>query len=75
MKKPVVSTKIGAEGLEVIDGLNILIADNPFDFLIKITALFENKALYEMINVGTITKLKSPPISKKMAVEKLFVKR
>jgi len=32
MEKPVVSTSIGAEGLQVRDGKNILIADSPEDF-------------------------------------------
>lgn len=42
MRKPIVSTSVGAEGLEVTDGLNILLADNPSDFADKIMWLFEN---------------------------------
>jgi len=32
MKKPVVSTSVGAEGLEISIGENIAVADNPADF-------------------------------------------
>lgn len=32
MKKAIVSTKVGAEGLQITDGENILLADNPRDF-------------------------------------------
>jgi glycosyltransferase involved in cell wall biosynthesis len=38
---PVVSTPIGAEGLPVTHGQNILLADSPLDFAAQIAALFE----------------------------------
>jgi glycosyltransferase involved in cell wall biosynthesis len=39
---PVVSTRIGAEGLPVTHGENILLADTPADFAAQIGVLFEN---------------------------------
>lgn len=42
MEKPVVSTSMGARGLEVESCKNILIADNPHDFADKIVWLIEN---------------------------------
>jgi len=42
MEKPVVSTSIGARGIDVKNYKNILIADNPLDFANKISWLIEN---------------------------------
>ena len=39
MSKAVVSTTIGAEGLPVKDGVNILIADSPEEFARRVTML------------------------------------
>jgi polysaccharide biosynthesis protein PslH len=39
MGKPVVSTSVGAEGLDVEDGRNLLIANNPQEFSAKIEKL------------------------------------
>ncbi len=47
--RPVVSTKIGCEGLSVVDGRNILIADGPEQFAGKIVRLLKDKALYRHI--------------------------
>ncbi|GHT27150.1 glycosyl transferase family 1 [Planctomycetales bacterium] len=44
-KIPVVSTSIGAEGLEIEDGKNIILADTPEDFADKAVALLENEIL------------------------------
>ena len=41
---PVVSTRIGAEGLPVAHGENILLADTPADFAARITELFQQPA-------------------------------
>lgn len=43
MEKPVVSTSIGAEGLEISDGKNILIADQWDTFAEKIITIFEDE--------------------------------
>lgn len=42
MKKAVVSTSVGAEGLRVRDGENILIADEPRDFAAKVSLLLRD---------------------------------
>jgi sugar transferase (PEP-CTERM/EpsH1 system associated) len=45
MKKAVVSTSVGAEGLEVIDGTHVLIADSAGTFAAKIELLMSDPAL------------------------------
>ncbi|MEW5795005.1 MAG: glycosyltransferase family 4 protein [Candidatus Zixiibacteriota bacterium] len=45
MKKAVVSTSVGAEGLKVTDGENILLADTPVLFAEKIKRLLDDRAL------------------------------
>lgn len=42
MKKPVVSTSMGAEGLDVDDGRNILIADSPEQFAKNVGKLLDD---------------------------------
>ena len=42
MQKAVVSTSIGAEGLRVTDGHDIVLADNPLDLAESIIALFDD---------------------------------
>jgi sugar transferase (PEP-CTERM/EpsH1 system associated) len=44
--RPVVSTTIGCEGLEVVDGEHLLIADDPQQFAEKTCQLLTDKALY-----------------------------
>ena len=46
---PVVSTSIGAEGIDYENDLQILIADHPSDFAQKIFSLFENTELFNNI--------------------------
>jgi sugar transferase (PEP-CTERM/EpsH1 system associated) len=43
--RPVVSTSIGCEGLEVVDGEHILIADNPAEFAAATIKLLTTEAL------------------------------
>lgn len=45
MEMPVISTGIGSEGLEAVNGKNILIADNPLDFSKKTRLLIDNESL------------------------------
>jgi polysaccharide biosynthesis protein PslH len=61
MKKPVVSTSIGAEGLEIINGKNILIADQWDEFAEKIIILLENETFAK--NIGN---------NARILVEKLY---
>ena len=49
-KVPIVSTSLGAEGLEVRPGKNILIADTPEDFAEAIVKLVTNKKLSQEIS-------------------------
>lgn len=52
MKKPVVSTTAGAEGLDYNVGTSILIADTPDDFARKVVSLFKDTALRDRIAEG-----------------------
>ena len=47
--RPVVSTSIGCEGLNVIDNKHLLIADSPDDFSEKVISLIENDSLRQRI--------------------------
>jgi glycosyltransferase involved in cell wall biosynthesis len=49
MGKAVVSTNIGAEGLELKDGEHLLLADTPEDFARKIILLLNNRELRERL--------------------------
>jgi glycosyltransferase involved in cell wall biosynthesis len=49
---PVVSTSKGAEGLDVADGVNILIADEPKDFAARVVQLLESPALRRKLAAG-----------------------
>jgi glycosyltransferase involved in cell wall biosynthesis len=49
MEKAVVSTAIGAEGLEVHDGVDILLADSPSDFANRMVRLLGDAALRDSI--------------------------
>lgn len=47
---PVVATEVGCEGIEVTDGENILIAENPYQFRDKIMKLFKDRNLRNHIS-------------------------
>jgi len=49
MGKPVVSTPTGALGIDISDGENIVIADNPKDFAMGIINLLDNEKLRQKI--------------------------
>jgi glycosyltransferase involved in cell wall biosynthesis len=49
---PVVSTSKGAEGLDVADGVNILIADEPKEFAAKVVQLLESAELRRKLAGG-----------------------
>ncbi|MEO0294603.1 MAG: glycosyltransferase, partial [candidate division WOR-3 bacterium] len=46
---PVVTTKIGAEGMKVLNRKHLLIAEDEKDFALKVIELIENKSLSENI--------------------------
>ena len=49
MKKPVISTSIGARGLDVTSGDNIVIADHPMEFAINVVELLNDERLRRKI--------------------------
>lgn len=49
MGNPVVSTKIGAEGIEAADGEHLLLADDPVAFAKHIIALLKDELLFNQI--------------------------
>jgi polysaccharide biosynthesis protein PslH len=49
---PVVSTRIGAEGLEVTQGENIMLADTPADFASAIERLIGDRGLWRRVSEG-----------------------
>lgn len=51
---PVVTTSIGAEGLEAIDGEDILIADSPADFAQKVILLYSDEYLWRLLSENSI---------------------
>jgi len=50
--RPVVSTSVGAEGLDVVDGEHLLIADSPEQFAEKTVRLLTDRALYQRITTN-----------------------
>jgi len=52
MGKPVVATSVGCEGLEAVDGTNILIRDDPNDFAVAVRAVLENPRLAQRLVDG-----------------------
>lgn len=48
--RPVVSTTIGCEGLDVVDGEHLLIADTPKQFAEKTLRLLTDRQLYQFIS-------------------------
>ena len=52
MQKPVISTSIGSEGLDITDGENIIIADDPQEFARKIVLLFQDLTLGKRMGIA-----------------------
>lgn len=65
---PLVSTTLGAEGIPVIDGEHILIADKPKDFANAIVKLLDDKEL-----AGKLSKKCFNLVNEKFSVESLAV--
>lgn len=51
---PIITTSIGAEGLNLVDGENILIADEPSKFADKVVMLYENEVLWNKLSKNSI---------------------
>lgn len=58
MEKPMVSTTIGAEGLPVVDGEDLLLADTPEAFAEAVTRLFQDRALARRIGERAAAKVR-----------------
>jgi len=56
---PVISTSMGAEGIDYTDGKNILIADTPDAFFDSIEKLIENKILYQSLKDNALQLIKN----------------
>ncbi len=52
--KTIVTTTIGAEGIPVSDGINIIIEDDPDHFVQKIDLLIKNKELFDDIGNNAV---------------------
>jgi glycosyltransferase involved in cell wall biosynthesis len=52
MAKPVVTTTVGCEGLQVTHGENILIADDPIGFARNVICALENEALRRQLGTA-----------------------
>ncbi len=52
---PVVTTPIGAEGIDLIDSKNCMIAEKPEDFVTKTCQVYQDKDLWEKISSNGIT--------------------
>jgi len=48
--RPVVSTSVGCEGLHVVDGEHLLVADTPADFAERVVTLLKDQALRERLS-------------------------
>lgn len=49
---PIVSTSIGAEGINIIDGKHLLIADEPFQFASMVVELLQEHKLFEKVRLN-----------------------
>jgi len=56
---PVISTSMGAEGIDYTDGEDILIADTPDDFFQSIEKLIANKHLYKSVRKNALELVKN----------------
>jgi polysaccharide biosynthesis protein PslH len=59
MGNPVVSTKIGAEGINYIEGEHILIADTSKEFAKQVITVLTNKALFDSLRINSLQLVQS----------------
>jgi glycosyltransferase involved in cell wall biosynthesis len=55
---PVVTTSIGAEGMNLIDGEHVLIADSPAAFASAVVRLYTNDLLWEEMSQNALLHIK-----------------
>jgi glycosyltransferase involved in cell wall biosynthesis len=68
---PVVTTSLGAEGMELADGQHVLIADAPEDFAARVVELYSNEEVWRRLSKNSLQYVKER-YSKKAALEKLL---
>ncbi len=56
---PVVTTTIGAEGMDLTDGVDALIADDAAEFAKKVVTLYKDKSLWHKLSENSIKKVKA----------------
>jgi glycosyltransferase involved in cell wall biosynthesis len=56
---PVVTTSIGAEGMGIVDGTNVLIADDPELFSQKVIKLYDDEKLWDTISINSIEHIRN----------------
>lgn len=66
---PVVSSEIGTEGMFLIDGKHILIAETPEDFAAKTLSLYSDETLWKALQANAISGL--APFSKEELYKKI----
>ena len=67
---PVVTTSIGAEGMSIVDGKHVLIADYPAEFASAVVRLYTDGLLWEQISTNSLLHIKTH-FSKAVVQEKL----
>ncbi|MEW6003074.1 MAG: glycosyltransferase, partial [Nitrospirota bacterium] len=71
---PVVTTSIGAEGMDLKNGENVLIADNPEEFARKVVEIYLNEDLWKKLSHNSIVHVREnyvPGVVKKKIKERL----
>jgi glycosyltransferase involved in cell wall biosynthesis len=56
---PVVTTSMGAEGMGLIDGEHVLIADSPAAFARAVVRLYTDDLLWERMSLNALLHIKS----------------
>ena len=50
--KPIISTRLGAEGIDVVDGTHLLLADEPREFAAAVERVLSDRALADQLGAG-----------------------
>lgn len=56
---PVVTTSIGAEGIELIDGENALIANDPEEFARKVILLYKDEEMWHKLSTNSLENVRN----------------
>ncbi len=70
---PVITTDIGAEGMNLTHGYNVLIANTTEDFAAEILRLYHDENLWTLISANSLAAIESysPQHIKKELIQKL----